>query len=165
MIRKASPWLLLFMLLAAFVAAQEKPSGLVVAGRDGKQATFSVEQLKKMPRQVVTVSDPHTNASHQYEGVLLSSLLSQLGTPSGKALEGFEMRDYVEAVGADNYKVIFALVELDAMFQDNKVIVADTMDGKPLPSDHGPLQLVVPQDRRHARWVRMLTTVNVRQTP
>ena len=61
--------------------------------------------------------------------------------------------------------MIFALIELEAMFQDNKIIVADTMDGKPLQPKQWPLQLVVPQDRRHARWVRMLTTVSVRQAP
>jgi hypothetical protein len=61
--------------------------------------------------------------------------------------------------------VIFALVELDPMFQDNKVIVADTMDGGPLGSAQGPLQLVVPQDHRHARWVHMLNAVSVRQAP
>jgi DMSO/TMAO reductase YedYZ molybdopterin-dependent catalytic subunit len=163
--RNVRDGLLVFMLLAAIAATQEKPSRLTVVGRDGKQAVFSVEQLRKMPRQVVAVTDPHTNVRHQYEGVPLSSLLSQVGTPSGEALKGDEVRDYVEAAATDNYKAIFTLVELDSMFQDNKVIVADTMDGKPLPSDHGPLQLVVPQDRRHARWVRMLTTVNVRQTP
>ena len=107
---------LIFVLLAAVAAAQEKPSRLTVVGRDGKQTEFSGEQLRKMPRQVVAVTDPHANASHQYEGVLLSSLLSQVGTPSGEALQGAEVRDYVEATGEDNYKVIFALVELDSMF-------------------------------------------------
>jgi hypothetical protein len=165
MTKETRIWLLIFVLLAAVGAAQEKPSGLTVVGPDGKQAVFSVEQLRKMPRQVVAVTDPQTKAGHQYEGVLLFSLLQQVGTPSGEAMRGPGIRSYVEATGADNYKVIFALVELDSMFQDNKVIVADTMDGKPLQSDHGPLQLVVPQDRRHARWVRMLTTVSVRQAP
>jgi hypothetical protein len=157
--------LLISILLATMAAAQEKPSSLTLIGRDGKRAVFSVEQLKKMPRRVVAVTDPETNASRRYEGVLLSSLLSPIGAPSGKALQGAEMRDYVEAAAADNYKAIFALVELDLMFQDNQVIVADTVDGKPLPSDRGPLQLVVPQDRRHARWVYMVTTISLHQAP
>ncbi len=156
---------LVFMLFAALAAAQERPSYLTVVGRNGKQVVFSVEQLKKMSRQVVVVTDSHSNASHQYEGVLLSLLLAQVETPSREALRGAELRDYVVAVGADNYRVIFTLVELDPMFQDNKVIVADTMDGKPLESVRGPLQLIVPQDRRHARWVRMLTTIGVYQAP
>jgi len=91
--------LLIFILLAAVAAAQEKPSGLTVVGRDGKQAVFSVEQLRKMPRQVVEVTDPQTKAGHQYEGVLLSSLLQQVGTPSGEALRGSLVRNYVEAAG------------------------------------------------------------------
>lgn len=165
MTKKAIGWLVVIILLAATAVAQKNPSELTVAGLDNKQVTFTIEQLKKMPRQVVTVTDPQTKISHQYEGVLLSSLLAQIGTPSGEAMRGAEIRNYVEAIGADNYKAIFALVELDGMFQDNKVIVADTVDGKPLRADRGPFQLVVPQDRRHARWVYTLTAVAVHQAP
>jgi len=153
------------ILLAAVAAAQQKASQLTVQARDGQQTVFSLEQLRKMPRQTVSTRDAHTSASHEYEGVMLSALLAAVGAPSGEALRGAELRDYVEVVGADNYKVIFSLPELDSRFQDNKVIVADTLDGKPLDSAQGPLKLVVPQDRRPARWVRMLTSINVCQAP
>jgi len=162
--KKPVSWLMTLLLLAVFAAAQEK-SGLIVEGRDGKQIVFSIEQLKKMPHQTVSATNSHTKTTNNYEGVLLSTLLAEAGAPSGEALRGAELRDYVEAAGADNYRVIFSLVELDPMFQDNKIIVADLMDGKPLPSKQGPLQLIVPQDRRLTRCVRMLASIRVRQAP
>lgn len=165
MARKPFQWLLALLLFTAIAVAQEKAPGLTVEGRDGKQTFFSLDQLKKMPRQTVSVTDPHTNATQKYEGVLLSALLAELKVPSGEALRGNELRDYVEAAGADNYKVIFSLAELDSMFQDNQVLVADVMDGKPLEPSQGPLRLIAPQDRRPARWVRMLIGVRVRQAP
>jgi len=163
--KKACQFLFPLLLFLAAGVAQEKASRLTVEARDGKQTVFSVEQLRKMPRQTVSATDAHTGASHQYEGVLLSALLAAAGVPSGEALRGAELRDYVEAVGADNYTVIFSLPELDSLFQDNKVIVADMQDGKPLDAAQGPLKLIVPQDRRPARWVRMLVNISVHQAP
>jgi hypothetical protein len=39
---------------------------------------------------------------------------------------------------------------------DSDVIVADSLDGKPLDAQHGRFQLVAPHDQRLARSVRML---------
>jgi DMSO/TMAO reductase YedYZ molybdopterin-dependent catalytic subunit len=50
---------------------------------------------------------------------------------------------------------------LDSDFQDSEVIVADTMNGKPLGEKLGPLRLVAPHDKRPARWVRMLRSIQV----
>lgn len=163
--------LLPVVLLAGLAQAQEKTAmekaamdsapQLAVTGLSGK--VFSLDERKQMPRETVTVTDPHTKATQKFEGVLLSSLLAQIGAPSGRQLHGMAVRDYVEVLAMDNYKAIFALAELDSSFQDNKVIVADTLDGKPLDAKRGPLQLVVPQDHRAERWVRMLTSIRVRQ--
>jgi DMSO/TMAO reductase YedYZ molybdopterin-dependent catalytic subunit len=71
------------------------------------------------------------------------------------------MATYVLAQGADGYQVLFSLPELDSDFQDATVLVADTMSGKPINDKLGPLRLVVPHDKRPARWVRMLTGIKV----
>ena len=71
------------------------------------------------------------------------------------------MAAYVLAEGADSYRVSFSLAELDPGLQDSQVIVADTMNGQPLGDKVGPLRLVVPQDKRPARWVRMLRSIKV----
>ena len=67
----------------------------------------------------------------------------------------------VVADAADGYRVVFSLAELDGDFAGEQVIVADSTDGKSLDAHHGPLQLVVPGDKRQGRWVRMLKSISV----
>ena len=131
----------------------------------GAQKTISQSEFRKMPHQVLTVTNPHTQKQEKYEGVLLRTLLDQVAVPAGGKLRGPEMRDYIVVSAKDEYKVVLALVEIDPMFQQSQVLVADTVDGKPLDDKHGPLQLVVPEDQRPARWVRMVSKISVRQAP
>ena len=51
--------------------------------------------------------------------------------------------------------------ELDPAFTSNDIIVADTIDGKPLFAYQGPLRIVAPKDARGARSIRMLTRLEV----
>ena len=48
----------------------------------------------------------------------------------------------------------YAIAELDAAFNDHLILIVDRRDGQPLLPDSGPLQIVVPQDKRPARWIR-----------
>jgi hypothetical protein len=57
--------------------------------------------------------------------------------------------------------VLFSLTEFDPNFTDRVIILADRRDGKPLDSHEGPLRFVVPGDKRHARWIRGVTTLEV----
>jgi hypothetical protein len=45
------------------------------------------------------------------------------------------------------------------------VLVAISSDGKPLDEKLGPVRIVVPQDKRPARNVRMVMTIAVRRAP
>jgi hypothetical protein len=71
------------------------------------------------------------------------------------------MTTYGLAEAEDGYKVVFALAELDPEFNDSEIIVADTVDGAPIDAKCGPLRLIVPHDKRPARWVRMLKSITV----
>ena len=131
----------------------------------GAQKTISQSEFQKMPHQTLTVTNPHSKKQEKYEGVPLRALLDQVGAPAGENLSGPEMRNYIVINAKDGYKVVLALEEVDPMFQQNQVLVADTLDGKPLDDKHGPLQLVVPEDKRPARWVRMISKISVRRAP
>jgi hypothetical protein len=131
----------------------------------GAQKSISPSEFQKMPHQTLTVTNPHTQKQEKYEGVPLRALLDRVGVPSGEKLRGPEMRSYLIISAKDGYEVVLTLVEIDPTFQQNQVLVADTLDGKPLDDKHGPLQLVVPEDRRPARWVRMISKISVRQAP
>jgi hypothetical protein len=155
--------LLMFFLLAG-VAVQAQVA-LTISGLDGSSTTYTVAQLRQMPQESVSMLDPHTQVTVKYEGVLLRNLLAKVNTPSGQKLRGDEMRDYVDVAGKDGYRAVFSLAELDPAFQDNKVLVAIAGDGKPLGDTQGPIRIIAPQDKRPARWVRMVTTITVRRAP
>jgi hypothetical protein len=61
--------------------------------------------------------------------------------------------------------VVFSLGELDESIGNLQVLIADSEDGKPLPQGSGPLRLVVPADKRPARWVRMVKAIRVVANP
>jgi len=48
---------------------------------------------------------------------------------------------------------------------DNRIILADTMNGKPLAPNEGPFKMVVPGDKRSAHWVRMVTALRIESAP
>ena len=56
---------------------------------------------------------------------------------------------------------MFSLPELDPAFTSNDIIVADTIDGKPLFDYQGPLRIVAPHDKRGARSIRMVQSIDV----
>lgn len=134
---------------------------LLVAGQ--LQQTFSAADLKAMPHQTVTFHNIHTMADETYSGVPLSQLLSSYGVPTGDKLRGKTMSDYIVATGNDGYKAVLALAETDPAFHPGDVIVADAMDGNPLDAKEGPFKLVVTEDKRPARSVHNLVSIEVRK--
>ena len=80
----------------------------------------------------------------------------------GDALRGKALANYVVAMGSDGYKSVLALGEIDPSFHPGEVIVADTMDGKPLDAHGGPFKLVVTEDKHPARSVRNLVEIDLR---
>jgi DMSO/TMAO reductase YedYZ molybdopterin-dependent catalytic subunit len=147
------------------VSAQNAPASVIlkIGGNVSTPLELTAADLKNMPRKTLTVTNPHEKKSETYEGVLLQTLLARAGAPQGHDMRGPAMATYLLAEASDGYRVVFSLAELDADFTDAQVLVADTLDGAPLSGNLGPLRLVVPQDKRPARWVRMLKSLTVVQ--
>jgi hypothetical protein len=115
-----------------------------------------------MPHITVTVHNPHTNADEVYSGVRLADLLAKMNAPLGSELHGEALANYIVATGSDGYQAVLALGEVDPAFHPGEVIVADAMNGKPLDAHSGPFKLVVSEDKRPARAVRNLTTIELK---
>ena len=148
------------MLLASPISGQEAIT-LRVTGVVERELTLSVADLAAMPQQTVKASAHKQSGS--YGGVSLSEILRRAGVPSGEAIRGREMAKFVVVKGSDGYAAVFALAELDAGFTDRVIVLADRMDGKPLPKEFGPFQLIVPGEKRPSRWVRQVVAIEVRQ--
>src|SRR5262245_61329624 len=147
-------------LAAAQVPTAAPPTTLAIGGDVSKPMTLTAADLKGMPRKKVEVKaeDGTVNA---YEGVLVGELLKRAGVPLGSELRGNAVASYVVASASDGYQALFAIAEVDPAFTSSDIMVADTIDGKPLFGYQGPLRLVAPRDRRGARSVRMLERIEV----
>jgi len=115
-----------------------------------------------MPQVTEHVADEKGNPV-TYVGVPLSEILARAGAPLGKALRGKQMTLYLLVTASDGYRALFALAELDPAYTDKIVLLADRRDGHPLAAAEGPLRFVVPGEKRHARWVRNVTTLSIRR--
>jgi len=128
---------------------------------NGHTQSITTEDLKALPHHTVTVHNPHTSADETYTGVPLMDLLAKEGVPHGHDLRGKALSDYIVATGSDGYKAVLALAEVDPDFHPGEVLVASQMDGKPLDARTGPFRLIVTEDKRPARSVRNLVSIEV----
>ena len=60
-------------------AAQQQPAAIEIEGLDGAKLTLTVEQLRQMPQQSVSMVNPHTKSTEKYEGVRLADVLAKAG--------------------------------------------------------------------------------------
>jgi hypothetical protein len=109
----------------------------------------------------VKATDHEQNLAN-FEGVLLRDVLQPLALPFGKELRGKALTICLLVEARDGYQVLFTLPELDALFTDKVVLLADRRDGKPLSENEGPLRIVVPDEKRQARWIRQVKSISAR---
>ena len=154
------PLLFVFGCFSISKSQTKTEPGIKISGELSRPFSITVADLKKMPRITISRSDKD-NKMHQYTGVLLSELLVQGGATMGNALRGEQLTKYVLVEASDGYQVIFALAELDAAFSENKIIVADTIDGAPLAAADGPFRIIVQDDKRPARCIKQVSSIKV----
>jgi Oxidoreductase molybdopterin binding domain len=148
-------------LLDGQAPAPATPSAtLSVSGDVRTPLSVTPAELKSLPRTSVEVKD-EDGRTVKYEGVLVGELLKRAGATLGTELGGNAMTTYVLASASDGYQVLFSLAELDPAFGGSEIIVADTIDGKPLFAYQGPFRIVSPKDARPARSIRMLQRLDV----
>lgn len=123
-----------------------------------KSSEWTAEKLASLPHTTITVYNEHEKVNQAFSGVPLIDLLTPVGVPAKP--HGKEFRLYVVAVGADDYQVVYSIGEVTPDVHDGTVLVADSVDGKPL-GNNGLFQLVATGEKRPARWVRNLVAIRV----
>jgi DMSO/TMAO reductase YedYZ molybdopterin-dependent catalytic subunit len=166
-VRAAMVLLLVLPSLAQSSRAQQAgPAGeataarLKVAGEVAHPLDWTAADLAKLPRATVTAKS-HDGKDSSYEGIAISSILEKAGVPAGKELRGKAVSLYLVVEASDGYRAVFALPELDPAFTDRTIILADRRDGRPLGPREGPLQMIVPGEKRHSRWVRQVVALRI----
>ena len=84
-------------------------------------------------------------------------MLSKVAVPLDSTAASYYL--LVEARGG--YRAVFAWAELDPLFTDGAVYLVTKRDGKPLPDEEGPFELVLPGEKSAARWVRQVIALSI----
>ncbi len=162
-LRIAGALLVVFLICPAFFAmAQDgKPAqaALVLSGETDPPLQFTLDEIAAMPMTTLHIVDKGEESI--YSGTLLIELLKQAGVVTWDRERRSHLAKYVLVEAADGYRAIFALAELDSGLTTGEVLLADSLDGQPLPPGQGPLRIVAPADKRHARWIRQVRTIKV----
>jgi len=153
---------LLFVACAA-VARLGHAQEITVQLDSGGPVHVAASDISGMPHQKISV-DVHGKAI-SYEGVPLRLVLEKAGFVFGDSMRGKKLTSYLLVEAADDYRVVFALPELDPAFTDRVILLADRADGHPLDNKEGPFRIVVPGEKRMARWIRQVTSLKVVQAP
>jgi DMSO/TMAO reductase YedYZ molybdopterin-dependent catalytic subunit len=152
---------ILFVFVCLFFFAQVQAQGTIkVEGEVTTPLTLTKPDLDKLPALTVRAMD-HDGKEHVYGGVALAEVLRQAGVTLGAQLRGDNLTKYILVSAADGYKIVFALPEIDPDFASQAVLLAYTVDDKPLPAGEGPFRLVVPHEKKHARWIREVVSIKI----
>ncbi len=147
---------LLALTLHAAVASCQQ---LTVQSESGKQTVLVRADIEALPHVKVTTSA--SGSSTTFEGVPLKALLEKAGVGFGETMKGKRMASCLLVEAADGYRVVIALPEIDPAFTDKQVVLAFLKDGKQLDAKEGPYRIVIPDEKRMARWVRQVTTLKI----
>lgn len=130
---------------------------LTLAG--GKTIALSRSTLSALQRESVSATSHDTTAT--YEGYDLASVLKTVGATSVESLRGKDLARTIVVSAADGYRVVFTLAELDPTLGDKRIYLVDKENGEPLADKDGPWRLVIPTDKRPARWVRQVASMAI----
>lgn len=165
-VRRAGLALFVVALLSAAALGQANPapaadSLLSVGGEVERPLKLTAADLAKLPRRTVKAKD-HGGKEALFEGVELGEVLKLADVKFGEGLRGKSLALFLLVDAADGYRAVFGLPELDAAFTDRVILLADRRNGKPLTATEGPLRIVVPEEKRQARWVRQVIGLTIR---
>ena len=152
------------LIIGCAIAAHAQNTSPEVLLTVGGEVPFPLKltraDLDKFARQSVRAKD-HDGKEYKYEGVAIIDILQKAGLKFGDALRGKALATYLLAEAADGYQAVYALPEFDPPANDRMILLADRRDGAALPTAAGKLQIIVPGDKTHARWVRQVKSLTI----
>ena len=115
-------------------------------------------ELRRLAQDTVRAR-AHDDPEQVFVGPSLAAVLATGGARLD-SLRGRALAQYVVV-----YRVVFAVAELSSAFTHRRIILAHSIDGRPLDAVDGPWQVIVEGELRPARWVRQVTTIRVLAVP
>ena len=154
-------YITLFACLALLISpVLLKAQGVKVTGEVTTPFDLKLTDMQQF-KQTNVVHKDKDGHDHTYTGVVLAELLQKAGATMGKDLKGKNLTKFITVEASDGYQVVFALAELDKDFTDRTIILANLMDGKPLPNGDGPFRIIVQDEKKPARCIKQVTAIKV----
>jgi hypothetical protein len=150
------PAVLIALMMQAVVCASQQ---LTIQTEAGKQTLLARAEIEALPHVKVTTGA--SGVSTTFDGVPLKAVLERGGVGFGETLRGKRLASCLLVEAADGYRVVIALPEIDAAFTDKQIVLAFLKDGKPLDDKEGPYRIVMPDEKRMARWVKQVTALKI----
>jgi hypothetical protein len=135
-------------------------ASITVTDEAGKVHHVTAANISRLARRKVVGTDYEASTA-EFEGVSLIDFLQPLGVVFGKELKGPRASTVLLVEAQDGYRVSFSLLEFDPATTEKLILLADRRDGKPLGEKDGPFRLVIPDDKRQVRWIRMIRSMRV----
>lgn len=154
--RRLLPGLVLCLMFQTTLAHSQQ---LTVQTGAAKQTLLTRAEIEALPHVKITTTT--SGSATTFEGIALRALLEKAGVGFGETMRGKKLASYLLVEAADGYRVVIALPELDPAFTEKQVVLAFLKDGKPMDDKEGPYRIVIPDEKRMARWVRQVTTLKV----
>jgi hypothetical protein len=148
-----------FLGILAFFATHLSAQDLHVVLPGGCDTTITIT-AQRWPSTTERVR-AHGGDTAVYTGPLLADVL-RTACPALAQLNKKELAATMLLMeAADGYKAAYAWAELDTAYRAHPLLLALQKNSAPLDAKDGPLQLIMPNDERHARWVRQVNTVRI----
>ncbi|WP_229253786.1 molybdopterin-dependent oxidoreductase [Dyadobacter sp. NIV53] len=157
---KIKPFVLAVLLLLPILSQAQNADSFTVTGEVTTPLTLKKEDLAGYKQLSHKVKD-RDNKEHEFKGVALSEIMEKAGVTTGSKLRGENLAKYVIISAADGYEVVYSLPEIDPEFTDQVILLAIEKDGQPLPNGEGPFRMIVPNDKKQARWIREVRSIKI----
>ncbi len=126
---------------------------LAVTSAFCQQITVQKDQSSQVVLSAAEIAAlPHTT---------VAKILEKAGITFGESLRGKRLASCLLVEAADGYRVVIALPELDPGFTDKQILLVDKRKTHPLDDKEGPYRIVIPDEKRMARWVRQVKTLKI----
>jgi hypothetical protein len=147
-------------LVATSAIAQTNVAALVVRGAVEQPLALVLSDLQAMPRLNLNIREKD-GSDATFEGVALYDVIMRSKPMLSERCCSNAINTLVVVGAADHYQAVFSLPELDPKFGHGKILLADERNGQPLGLPYGPFEIIAPDDKVHARWVREVNLIEV----
>lgn len=145
------------------LVADAKPAAeagkIAIIDANGKRSDITLPLDKEFARTSVTLD--HEGARQTFTGVSLAALLEKAGVRLGAEARGQDLLRYLIITAHDGYSTVFSVAEVDPYLAQQPALLAESVDGSPLPQNRAPLQAVIPSDKHRRRWVGQIKQIEV----